>query len=124
MTTEAGTEREMLMTDFSASVDDDGGRDVEIQRYIVGITSPSFSASGIISSTPSPADPAPSEGATGVGTSTGVEVESAVVRLLRGRDCFLRRRLMVSACKWMEYYFGYMAARPLMVPFRFAASFR
>jgi hypothetical protein len=105
MGTDAGTEYEMLMTMpsasvFTASAEEAGARVVETQRYIVGSASPSFSASGILSSMTSTTDPAPSDGATGVGTSTGVAVESAVVRLLRGRDCFFRRRLMVSACSW------------------------
>ena len=69
-----------------------GTREVDIQRYIVGIT-----GAGAPSSPSSISASAPSlEAAIGVGRSSAVD---KALRLPLARDCFFNRRLIVSACQ-------------------------
>ena len=83
-----GTENDMVMTRSAGSPSAPAlswDRALDTQRYMVG---GGANASAVSSSSPSPA-------ASGPGLSSAVE---SAFRFPRARDCFLSRRLIVSAC--------------------------
>jgi len=68
--------------------------ELDTQRYILGGAG---SESALPFSTASGSMDASRVATEDVGISAGVEVDNAIVRLFLGRDCFLSRRLIVSA---------------------------